>query len=108
MPAAIPIAYGVLAATAVAGTAYSISESQQAGKDANRVAGEQRAAQDKLYDDAAKKEKLAADEKAAIEARDSNQARKRSAVGGRKSTILTSPLGVPAGQQAGGKTLLGE
>lgn len=68
--------------------------------------------QDKLLDDAALRSSNEESAATATAARDQAKERqKQQAYGGRSSTILTSPLGVPGGNNnpaAAGKTLLGQ
>jgi len=108
MPAAVPIIYGVMAAATVASTAYTVSESNSAKKDANRVAEEQKAAQAKAESELKAQQSAADAKEANLVARNTAQARKRNASGfASRGTILTSPLGVPGTANTSQKTLLG-
>lgn len=105
------------AVVAVAGTAYSISESERAKGEAKKKTREQKAHMSKLEQEA--EEKTAIEE--ANKNRDQQRARQKlmqSGKTGRSGTILTSPLGTPGGGAgsgsvggapagAAGKTILG-
>lgn len=96
------------AGVALAGTAYQISEANNAKKDAKTAATQARARNDSALRQA--NAQLAKEE--AIRTRDQAKMRVRAqAAGGgqgRASTILTSPLGVTGNAgQPGNKTILG-
>jgi hypothetical protein len=105
-------ATAVIAGVAIASTTVSAVSSNQARQDAKGVAGKQERAQAAAAKELKDKQLTdqATSEREAIRAR----ARAlRAGVGGRKSTILTSPTGIPGGAAAdgsgggAGKTLIG-
>jgi len=105
----MPAAAAIIAATAVTAMVQN-NQQRQARKDSNRIAEQQmnesRAAQKELQDRSAKEESDAN----AISVRDQARARLRSRMAvsqGRSSTILTSPVGIPASSTSPTKTLLG-
>lgn len=109
MPAAVPIALGV--STAIAG--YSAYETNRQGRAARREArtqSEQQAAEQRKQEQALRDQKnQEANQAASIALRRNAFARRRdSALTNRSGTILTSPLGIPAGRGGGGKTLTGQ
>jgi Flp pilus assembly protein TadB len=107
MPAATTIA--VLAATAVAagGTAYQMSESSKARKEARDATSRQERRQLQLEAEA----RTRAEQEEAQMGQSKAKARQKALAAGatgRRDTILTGPLGVPgADTSGGGKTLLG-
>jgi hypothetical protein len=114
MAAASTIIAAVGVAVAAAGTAYTIKSSQDQAAEAKEQAKKQDAHQNKLLEEAKRQTDAMTSEEPVQQAQ--NQARDRQralaqGAGGRKSTILTSPLGLTGDAQspsaAGGKTLLG-
>lgn len=94
-------------AIAVAGTAYSISESERAKSEAKREAKKREAKEKTLMDEAKNKNIEAEANKARDEAKNRVRALTAGGTAGRQGTILTSPLGVSGNAQTAGKTLLG-
>lgn len=105
--AAAPV---IAAGTGVAGTLYGVSQGNAQAKEAKNAASAQAEQTSKLAQEFYGQKATAESEAAAIAERDSARARQKAlAVGaaGRRSTILTNPLGVvgePSGQK---KTALG-
>jgi hypothetical protein len=89
----------VTAAVAVAGTGYSISKQEQAGRDAKTAAANALATAPNAAADQAKAQKAALDAQARAKAQ-------AGGASGRQGTILTGPSGVNAAPP-GTKTLLG-
>lgn len=105
-----------LGATALVGkTVHDVHKANMAERDARNFRNDQQYKQDQLIkqaDERVKQEEQAEKNAAAAAAREQSQAIQKSTMkrpGGRRSTILTSPLGVVGEAQttAGRKTLLG-
>lgn len=98
------------AGAAVAGTAATVSQGNQAAKQAKNAAADQAARQVGLESELKQRQATSESEANAINVRDA--ARRRQAnlamgAGGRQDTILTGPLGVAGEAPGGKKTLLG-
>lgn len=102
------IAAGITAGAAVLGLGYGVYSGEQQKDQAKKAYNSQQQAQDKAQKQLRDKQYL----DAATAAREATKARQRAAsatTGGRKSTILTSPTGLPgvAAPTVGGKTVTG-
>jgi hypothetical protein len=106
-------ATAVIAAVAIATTAYTTHESRVARRDANDRVKDQEAKQQGLLDEAKAKDVSDAKAAEALEERTRARSKQRAIAAsaqGRQGTLLTGPSGLdtPApGQPQGGKTLLG-
>jgi len=105
------ISAGIIAAATVGSAVYSANQSNKARKSASSLAqDDQRRADQQLKEFSKLTEPKAVAEKeksVSGEARKRQQTLARQAVG-RRSTILTGPLGIPGTPETSGKTLLGE
>lgn len=118
MPAAPAIFMGIAAAASVAGTAYTIAESESQKTKAQEFQAQQKKDQEKLLADAKAQQEQQQKQEEAVVQQGMNtislrQERLRRAGGGtgRSGTLLTGPLGLsntaPASGAAPKKTLLG-
>lgn len=107
LAAAAPI---IAAGTGVASTAIALDQGNKASKAGKNAAADQAASQSKIANDLYAQKQGAESDANALATRDSARNRQKAlalGAGGRRSTILTSPLGAvgaPAGER---KTLLG-
>jgi hypothetical protein len=102
-----PIVGLVISATA---TGASVAQGVSAERRGRRTRREAEAAQGRITAEAFRQESEAQREAGRIAARRAQAVRRTGAAagGGRRSTIVTGPLGIPpTGQEAGGKQLLG-
>lgn len=103
-------ALGWLINPVAAANALAISKANEAAQKKIKEEGETRQTQNDslLQEMEDKKAGEPADQSAAVTEAKKKQKAKTSSAQGRKSTILTSPLGIQGGETGGSKTLLGQ